>query len=194
LTVRLFVGVELEDPLRAACAAAARDLEQRLRRARASLVVRWIPEQNLHITLWFIGHVDDAKAAAIRDSLCAAWEVTAFAIAIDGAGAFPPKGPPSTLWLGVTTGADRLTDLYRELEVRFAALGYEPERRPYHPHITIGRVKHAARAVSRQARAVLQSAGVKTGSGHVRSLTLFESRLGSGGARYDPLLRVPLKG
>lgn len=192
--MRLFVGVELDDPVRAACAAAARDLEERLRRARANIAVRWIPEQNLHITLWFLGNVGDEKAAAISDHLRAAWDIGAFSVTVAGAGAFPPSGPARIFWLRVTDGADPLTHLYRELASRLGPLGFEPERRPYHPHITIGRVKDANSVASRKARAALAAADVRPGSSRVRSLTVFQSRLSPGGARYEPLLRVPLKG
>jgi RNA 2',3'-cyclic 3'-phosphodiesterase len=189
--LRLFVGVELDDPLRAASAAAAHDLERRLRSARSRLVVRWTPAQNLHITLWFVGHVQDDRAAVIASSLQAPWSVPAFPFTISGAGIFPASGPPRILWLGVASGADRFADLYEDLARRFAPLGYDRESRPYHPHITVGRVREADGAASRTARAAFRCGDV--GSGLVRAITIFASRLGPGGARYEPLLRVPLK-
>jgi 2'-5' RNA ligase len=192
--LRLFAGIELDDPVRAACGTAARDLEERLHRARAKMNVRWIPDQNLHITLWFLGHVADEKAEKIAGQLSAAWDVAPFTITVEGAGAFPPSGPARIVWIGVTEGADRLTDLWRELSGRLGPLGFEPERRPYHPHVTIGRVKDADSGMSRKARQLLGSATVHAGSSHVRSMTLFESRLSPGGARYEPRLRVPLTG
>jgi RNA 2',3'-cyclic 3'-phosphodiesterase len=191
--LRLFIGVELDEPLRAACAAAARGLQERLRRARVTLAVRWTAEENLHITVWFLGHVPEEQTAIIVDRLQPVWAAPAFPVTVSGAGAFPPSGPPRTLWLGITQGADCMADLYRELAPRLAPLGFEPERRDYHPHITIGRVTGARGGPSRQARAIIETAGGPVGSCPVRSLTLFRSHLSPSGARYEPLLRVPLK-
>jgi 2'-5' RNA ligase len=190
--VRLFVGVELEDSARARCAAAARDVAVRLRHARSSIPVRWIPEENLHITLAFLGEVSEERAAAVIDRLGGPWPVAAFSVDVAGVGAFPPSGPIRVFWLGIPSGADRLVRIYGELTARLAALGFETETRPYHPHITIGRAKAASSSASRKARAVLGAAEIHAGSSRVKSVTVFESRLSSAGARYEPLLRVPL--
>ena len=189
--MRLFVGVELEDAARAACAAAARDVEARLRHARTSLQVRWIPEQNLHITLSFLGEVGEDRASVVTDRLTGPWPASPFTVDVAGAGAFPQAGPVRILWLGITSGADRLIQMYGELCDRLGSLGFEAEKRPYHPHITIGRVKVAGSAASRKAREVL-GAGTRVTSSRVQSLTLFRSCLSPAGARYEPLLRVPL--
>jgi 2'-5' RNA ligase len=191
--VRLFVGIELEARLRAACAAAAQELDDRLREQRIHLRVRWIPEHNLHITLWFLGEVADAQVAALSESLSRAWNVPPFALTISGAGAFPPSGPPRIVWLGTTSGSDRVAAIHAELTTRLAPLGFEPERRPYHPHVTIGRIKEVDRG-ARRARAVFTGANLAPGSCDVTHVTLFQSRLSPAGARYEPLLRVPLMG
>lgn len=191
--MRLFVGVELDDHVRAACAVAALDLQERLRRARANLAVRWIAEPNLHITLWFLGEVPDDKTAAIADALRLAWSTAAFTLTVSGSGAFPTSGAPRIVWLGVTEGGDRLADLYQELAVRLMPLGFEPERRSYQPHLTLGRVKEAGRTSWRTARSALTREAPRYGSCQVRAVTLFRSRLSPTGARYEPLLRVPLK-
>lgn len=190
--MRLFVGVELDEEVRAACAAAARAAEERLRGAGAPSI-RWIPPENLHITLAFLGHLAESRTASIVGALGGQWAAEEFPFALAGAGAFPPSGPPRTLWVGVRQGSDRLGELYGVVAERLSGVGIEPERRPYHPHITIGRVTHANRATARKVRAVLEAVRVANASGRVRSLTLFESRLSSIGARYEPLLRVPLK-
>jgi len=191
--MRLFVGVELDEALRTACAAAAQNLQQRLRDARVTLTARWVPEQNLHVTLWFLGNLDDDRASEVVRALRADWGIPAFSITVSSAGSFPPQRPPGILWLGVTEGATALAELHRELGNRLVPLGFEPERRPYHPHITIARVKDADRAASLKLRTVLDAADPRPGSSLVRSIALFQSHVSSAGARYVPLLRVPLK-
>jgi 2'-5' RNA ligase len=192
--VRLFVGIELDADLRARCASAGADLQERLRGARAGLDVRWVPEQNLHVTLWFLGEVPPERTSAIEQTLQSPSEVEPFVMDVSGVGIFPPSGPPRILWLGISRGADSLSACYAELSVRLAPLGFERERRPYHPHVTIGRVRDAERGAGRGARAACREIDPHPGSQKVPAMTLFQSRLSGRGAEYLPLLRVPLKG
>jgi RNA 2',3'-cyclic 3'-phosphodiesterase len=191
--VRLFVGVELDDAQRGACATAIGALQRQLGRLR-SLSVRWIADENLHITLWFLGELKDDAAERVMEAMRSPWTLAPFTFTIAGGGAFPPSGLPRIVWLGVTEGAASLEDAYRDLAARFAPLGYEAERRPYHPHVTIGRVKDADRMGARKVRDVLRELEFTTGSQRVTAVTLFRSRLSPQGARYEPLLRVPLQG
>lgn len=191
--MRLFVGVELDDQQRAACAAAAADLQRRFSRLRP-FSVRWIAEENLHVTLWFLGELAEQPATRVMRALEAAWNLAPFTLTIARAGAFPPAGPAGIIWLGVSEGAAPLEETYRDLAVRFGPIGFEPERRPYHPHVTIGRVKEAGRGASLKAREVLRRFDVSAGSRRVTHITLFRSHLSTQGARYEALLRVPLKG
>ena len=191
--MRLFVGVELDETGRRACAAAVSALQRQLTSAR-KLSVRWIPEENLHITLWFLGGLTGDAVSRVADAMRAPWTIEPFNLAIGGAGAFPPSGPPRILWFGVTEGADSLQKAYRDLVARFAPLGYAAERRPYHPHVTIGRIRSVERAAARKVRDAVHDSEFTSGSQRVASVTLFQSRLSPHGARYEALLRVPLKG
>ena len=191
--MRLFIGVELQPSQRAACAAVTRDLQARVREARVRGDVRWIAESNLHITLWFLGHLDERRGAAVQDSLVRPWSLASFAFSIGGVGAFPPSGPPRILWVGVPDGAHGLRAIYTDLSHRLEPLGFEPERREYHPHVTIGRLKDIRPSDARRIRAVLASTATIAAPGEVRALTLFRSHQSSAGSRYEALLRVPLK-
>jgi 2'-5' RNA ligase len=190
--VRLFAGIELDEGVRRACADVVQELDARLRRARSPLRLRWIPEDNLHITLWFFGEVSDARAAEIAGRLRESWPVPAFALTVAGTGVFPSSGPIRIVWLGVAAGADETAAIHRELAVRLAPLGLEPERRTYHPHVTLGRAKESSGSAQR-ARAAIERGELRAGTCDVKHVTLFQSRLSPRGARYEPLLRVPLK-
>ena len=192
--MRLFIGIELDADLRARCASAAVGLQERLRGSGVPLDVRWVPEQNLHVTLWFLGEVAAERTAAIEEALQPPSELAPFTIDVSGVGIFPLSGPPRILWLGIARGADSLTACYSELSARLAVLGFAPERRPYYPHITIGRVKNAGRGAARAAREACRAIAARPGSQRVPAMTLFQSRLSGRGAEYVPLLRVPLKG
>lgn len=188
--MRLFAGVELAPDARSACAAAAAEIASRLHDAGVRIAVRWTPEQNLHFTLGFFGQVEEATGARITAALAEPWSLPAFPVTIGSAGSFPPSGPPRILWLGLLRGREPFAALHGELARRVAPLGFAVERRPYHPHVTIGRVKEARD--SARARAILQATAMRPQPLEVRAVTLFESRLLPGRSAYEPLLRVPL--
>jgi 2'-5' RNA ligase len=188
----VFVGVELDDTQRALCATASADLARRLGALRR-FDARWITSENLHVTLWFLGELEEEASERVAETLRAPWTVESFQMTIRGGGAFPASGPPRIIWFGLSEGAETLGRAYTELADRFAPLGYEPERRSYHPHLTVGRIKQADRVSSRKARDLLREFPVNGGSQYVTALTLFRSHLSPRGSRYEALLRVPLK-
>jgi 2'-5' RNA ligase len=186
VTVRLFIGVELDDKLKARAAAIGAELREKLGRR---LTARWIAPENLHITVWFIGEVrEDDRAAAIVEAVNAPFTTRSFDLELRGAGAFPPHGAPRVLWIGVARGLDSMLALYNELAVRLPPLGIEPERRAYSAHLTIARVKECER---RDVRDLLRDVDADAGACRIQSVTLFRSRLSPKGAAYEPLLRVP---
>src|SRR5262245_52250562 len=130
--MRLFVAVEISE----AVAASALDLISRLRSTAAKLApqsrITWMTAERLHITVRFIGWVDDAKADAIRGALKAPLG-DPFDLAIAGVGAFPPKGSPRVIWAGLTGGRPQLVSLERLVSDRLAEAGVPPEDRPFSP-------------------------------------------------------------
>jgi 2'-5' RNA ligase len=190
--MRLFVGVELDDAVRAACADAAARLRGRLTELGAEVTARWIDPENLHITVWFIGEVNDERAHAITSALQPGFATPAFDLVVRGSGAFPPSGRPRVFWIGVTDGHASMGQLFQDLKARLVPMGFEAEKRPYSPHVTIARVKEAGRGAARQVRDALAGVPADCGSCRVRAVTLFRSRLSPHGSKYEPLLRVPL--
>ena len=191
--MRLFVGVELDDRIKAAAGDVAERLRQRLQRAAPALSARWIAAENLHITLWFIGEVADQRAESIAEALRERPFVTpAFDLALARCGAFPPSGPPRVLWIGANRGAQEMAALYEAVGQRLGPLGFLPEKRGYTAHLTIARVKDAGRGTTRDVRQALADLPADCGHSRIGAVTLFRSRLSPKGAAYEPLLRVPL--
>lgn len=189
--MRLFIGAELADRVKKEAAAVSVLVRQRLREA-SGLDVRWVPPENLHITLCFLGEVADERGPAIADALDRpTFTVQPFALALRGLGCFPPAGPPRVFWIGVASGVTEMQRIHRELAARLAPLGFEPERRAYAPHVTIARVKHPGGS-PRMIRDVLAATPADCGVSDVAAITLFRSRLSPRGASYEPVLRVPL--
>jgi RNA 2',3'-cyclic 3'-phosphodiesterase len=187
--VRLFVGVELDDTVRRSAAAIAAALGERL---GGRINARWIPAPNLHITLWFLGHVLEGRAREILRAIDAPFATPAFDLHAAGLGAFPTSGPPRVLWLGIEAGAEPLTRLHGELATRLTAIGVEPERRRYSAHLTIARVTGSEPGSSASLRGALRAVPADAGTCRVEAVTVFQSHLSPKGATYEPLLRVPL--
>jgi 2'-5' RNA ligase len=190
--VRLFIGIELDDAVTARAADAALELKSTLSTLSPGFSARWIDRANLHITLWFIGEVVEERAAAITEALRLPFDVAPFRLELGGCGAFPSAGAPRILWIGTTGGADPMRELYGRIESRLVPLGFEAERRPYTPHLTVARVKDPGRATGRAVRQAIASVPGVCGESAVTAVTLFRSRLSPRGAVYEPLLRVPL--
>lgn len=118
--------------------------------ARRGDGVRWSSDDQLHLTLSFLGNVSDAEL----EQVCAkAQEVAArhvpFDLELTGVGAFPNTRRPSVIWIGVEEGSSEVSLLHEDLDRAFAAMGFRDEQRSFVPHITIGRVKRAAPPTSR---------------------------------------------
>lgn len=137
---RTFIAVEIGDDIRKNAAA----LQQRL--ARTGAAVKWVEPKNLHVSLLFLGEVDDRELVGVcRAVKEAAATEPPFALRVSGVGAFPTPRRPKVVWAGITDGADPLVRLYTVLEEKLLALGcYRKEERAYTPHLTLGRVKGEA--------------------------------------------------
>jgi 2'-5' RNA ligase len=189
--VRLFVGLALDEAVRAAAASVSSRLERKLSSVARDFEARWVPAGNLHVTVWFFGEVGEAPAARLVDHLGAPLGLPPFDLHVGGCGAFPPSGAPRVLWIGTAGGTPGMIDAHAALIERLRPLGYAPETRAYSPHLTLARVKAPGRSPAKVRDTLAAEAG-DCGSMAVTALTLFRSRLSPHGATYERLLRVPL--
>ncbi|HEX6976560.1 MAG TPA: RNA 2',3'-cyclic phosphodiesterase [Vicinamibacterales bacterium] len=191
---RLFVGVALDPAVTERAAAAADALRAELGASDIRIQARWIPRENLHITLFFIGEIAPDRVDRVKEALSPALASQAFELELAGLGAFPPSGVPRVFWIGIARGGDPLAALHREVSDRLSAAGCGREARPYSAHLTIARVKDLPlRGQASRVRRVLAGTPVRAGVSRVSAVTLFESRLSPKGSTYEPLLRVPLR-
>ncbi len=140
--------------------------------------VRWTRPENVHLTLKFLGDVQAETLDSIRAAL---GEVCArhapFDAALAELGAFPSARRTKTLWIGVGKGSDRLRSLAADVDDALAPLGFEREKRPYVPHLTLGRTR------GRPLHLDLPS-GAEGTDFQIRRVELTESRLATEGATY----------
>ena len=188
---RAFVALSLDEPTRASVAA---QIEQLRPLSRA---VAWVPPQNLHLTLQFLGEQTDARLA---DAVVALEEAAAarapFAIALHGLGAFPGMASPRILWVGVAEGALEVRALQSRVEALLQRRAFAGDSRSWHPHLTIGRVFDPRRwrrdSSPALHEAIARAAVLSFGTLPVTRIALMRSDLSPSGARYSELCSVDL--
>jgi RNA 2',3'-cyclic 3'-phosphodiesterase len=190
--VRTFIGVEIGDAVRAN----AESLQQAL--ARTGADVNWVPPENLHITLLFLGDVDDRDLAQLCRAVAKAVKgEPPFPLRVSGVGAFPNPRRPKTLWAGITDGTAEMVRLHGLIEKPLLDLGaYRREERAYTPHLTLGRVKseEAGRQIAPELPKRLAWDGGHT---TVEEVVIFSSSFAGGGKgppTYSAIGRAPLLG
>jgi RNA 2',3'-cyclic 3'-phosphodiesterase len=186
--VRLFVAVEIGEALSQQVAKLSCQLQRRAADAAPSAKVTWIPADRMHLTVRFIGEIDDRKASLVRNALEAPLAAGPFSLTLCGVGAFPKGGTPRVVWVRVTEGRDELLAIEREVTSRMTPLGVPEESRAYSPHLTLARVREPA--ALKTARLLEGLTERRIGTVHVDAITLFHSKLSPKGPTYTPLLRV----
>ncbi len=175
-------------------AALRREIVERAARLRDRLPrARWVGEEALHLTLVFLGEVDEARLPALAQAGAASLAgERPLRLRVGEAGSFPPGRPARVVWLAVEADRD-LGALQRQLAVTCAdAAGVDSDDKPYHPHLTLARCDPPWTQV-----AVSHLAQAFAGGGEpfaVAEAVLFRSHLGSGPARHEPLQRWVLAG
>jgi RNA 2',3'-cyclic 3'-phosphodiesterase len=182
---RLFVAIELPGPVRRRIGTHIDRLREALPDVRAS----WVREQNLHFTLKFFGDTPIEKVDSLSQALDHATAgLNSFDLEIAGCGAFLTRGKPSVLWLGVSEPAQpSVIGLHKSIEDHCAGLGFEHDRRPFHPHLTIARLRSSNGA--RQLGDLHRQTDFETVSVKVEEVCLIRSELSSEGSRYTVTAR-----
>jgi 2'-5' RNA ligase len=175
---RLFLAIDLPPAVQAQLAALKTALEG----------ARWVPREQLHLTLRFIGDTDEASEKELR-AMLALIEVPAFDMAIFGVGQFPKNRPPHVLWAGARP-VEPVTHLAAAIEEAVTGAGVAPEQRPFAPHITLARFKRAKQ--SEVARFLEEHAALESERFRIEEFLLYASVLSDRGATHSIVERFPL--
>ncbi len=174
---RLFVGIDLPHD----CKAVLAELDPRIRG------LRWLPESQIHLTMSFLGDVDETKQGVLEESLRQV-HVPPFFLPLSGMGSFNARGRPSVVWVGIGHGHPHLFALHRKIQDAVIHAGLEPDLKPFHPHVTVARV----RDLSRQSLQpfLRKFAETEFGMFNVTGFTLYSSVLSPEGANHKPEIQV----
>lgn len=185
---RLFIAVDVS----AAAPTLSAEVDRLARRASTHhIAVNWVPAADVHLTLKYLGWAREEAIEAIADRLVRAASVPPFPVRLAGLGAFPHVDSASALWAGVEgQGCDSLMALAASVEAHMTDLGFAAEKRPYFPHVTLGRLP--------------ESRGIGDLIGHekqmfsdlvVEGLDLYESQAVTdtsvASARYKRIRKIP---
>ena len=190
---RTFIAIALPDGVKDAL---ARQIAYLRKRLPAS--VRWVPAESLHLTLAFLGELDDARLAEAEQATeVAAREASPFALHLTRPGSFGPARSPRVLWAGVSgAGADlaALGNAQARLAAGLELRDFPPEERPFSPHLTLARIKEPLPdEVGRGLPTLLAAVPAQHAAWKVRELCVMKSERLPAGARYTCLRTCVLR-
>lgn len=187
--LRTFLAIHLDKTIRGRCLS----LQDTL--ARSGVEMKWVEEESLHLTLLFLGEVEDRGLPELCHAVAAVCKNhEPFALSVESVGCFPNPRRPRFVWAGVTEGSAEVSALHDALEPPLLELGcYRREERAYTPHITLGRVK-SAEPTDALATALVRQAKWRGGETTVREVCVFSSELRPRGPIYSILSRAKLGG
>lgn len=188
--VRLFVACEVPEDIRETIGGVIDGLK-----AKSGTAVRWIRPDGVHVTLKFLGEVPTKKLPAVKLAIQeAVVGHSPFELEFSNIGTFGGREGLRLMWAGIAGDVLRLEALVRAVNAALAVVGFPPERRPFRPHLTLGRVRDE---ISTRHRAEIEVAVGKTGvppvSWRTSQVSLMRSRVTAQGATYEVLATFPLR-
>ncbi len=187
-SIRSFIAIELPENVRRLLEKLSLELK------KSDAAVGWVRPESIHLTLKFLGNVAPDVIEQIKPVLSGiASRFSSFRLEAAGCGAFPTIKAPRVIWTGLGGDGETLALLQKEVETAMIPFGFEPENRPFRPHLTIGRVKGRQHLQALQ-QILLASQGFTAEPFDVEELVLYKSELRPDGARYTPLFKAPFPG
>ncbi len=188
--MRTFIAIQLPQEIKGALSR----IQEKLKSSGAD--VKWVAWQNIHLTLKFLGEIDDKKLDKVVYILEDIAKIkNPFPIRISSIGAFPNVNRPRVIWVGIDKGDSQTKEIARELEEKIAKVGIPSEDRPYSSHITIGRVRSVLNRerLVQDLKTLIDKLGQENMEFFASSITIFKSTLTPKGPIYEVLKEANLK-
>lgn len=185
-TTRAFIAIELPDEI----SAFIHKIQERLR--SYGLKARWVRPENIHLTLKFLGDINNEYIKKAGDAIIsAASENASMSLGAKGIGVFPGVKRPRVIWTGIVGQKKELADLQKTLDGNFETIGFPKEKRPFKGHLTIGRIKGKIDA-RRLVDAMKEFGRFESKTFMADEVVLFKSELKPSGAVYTKLMSAAL--
>lgn len=186
--IRSFLAIELPEPILRKIGEVQGDL------SATHAEVRWTNPEKIHLTLKFFGNIEESRIDPIFKSIEEPIRITLpFSLKVRGVGAFPHLKNPRVIWVGLVDEREILTPLQRQIEICFEKIGIQAEDRPFHPHLTLGRMK-SSRGKEELVGRMERYREVEFGDFQVERVVLFKSDLRPSGPIYTSLREMKLGG
>jgi len=186
--IRSFLAIELPEPILKKIG----EVQGDIRSTRAE--VRWTNPEKIHLTLKFFGNIEESRIDPIFKSIEEPIRNTLpFSLKVRGVGAFPHLKNPRVIWIGLVEEREILTSFQKQIETQLEKIGFQPENRPFHPHLTLGRMK-SSRGKEELVGRMERYREVEFGDFQVERVVLFKSDLRSSGPIYTSLRDMKLGG
>ncbi|PAY20702.1 RNA 2',3'-cyclic phosphodiesterase [Rhodopirellula sp. SM50] len=188
-TIRSFISI----PVPAAVTSAAGKIMKRLKPLDDSF--KWVPIENFHLTLKFLGEVDNVEVPAVCKAIRRVTDnLEPFELGFAGTGGFPNAEKPRVVFIGVDDPTGNLVQLVAGLEKQLADLGFKPEPRDYTPHLTLGRTRsNSRRGGDALVEAMKDLADIQIGEMVVDEVHLMASFLDKSGPTYQVMDTIELE-
>jgi len=186
--VRSFLAIELPKPILRKIEEVQGDLKS------THADVRWVNPEKIHLTLKFFGSIEESRIDPIFKSIGEPIRDTSpFSLKVRGVGAFPHLKNPRVIWMGLVDGREVLTSFQKQIETQLGKIGFQPEDRPFHPHLTLGRMR-SSRGKEELVGRMEKYKEEEFGDFQVERVVLFKSDLRPTGPIYTPLKDLKLGG
>jgi 2'-5' RNA ligase len=185
---RIFIAIDISDSARAACGAHTAILRQKFPQVR----VGWERPEKLHLTLKFLGSIGVGIVDDLETHIS---EITShherFKLRLSNLGTFPSKSRPRILWIGLDDPSDAILPLQSQIEDTCHRLGFEPKKRAFRPHLTIGRIKEPQKAAG--LADVHMKTKIEPVAFEVAEIVIYESKLQPTGSVYSVVSTAKLQ-
>lgn len=187
--VRSFIALELSPELRENL----RELIEDLKRGAKFTGARpnWVRPESIHLTLKFLGNIGEEMIEPIGNSIK---EIAAgtdpFTLRALGLGVFPHERRPRVFWCGLSKGEKQIISVQRKVDAAMLDFGFEKEKRPFHPHLTLARMK-SMKGADALMKMLRNHKNRRVGECPIDKLVLYKSQLHPQGAIYTKLVEAP---
>jgi 2'-5' RNA ligase len=185
---RLFIALPVDDPN---ALDSLKNEIQYLEKFRP--VLKIVPEDNFHITIKFLGQVEQDKADTLIESFRSLTGLKKTEYRVEGTGAFPSPGNPSVIWAGMKCDNTNLDDIVKKVEQFASENGFPPEKKKFSPHLTLARTRREKKIPQELKEHISKGSSIVSGLSAFNELVLYESILKKNGPEYKKISVVQLE-